>query len=313
MPPRCESNETTIGISYSRTENGPDPVTVNFTNNSGDSSLVIKYQIGNVDGNWLDYDSTKGVTVEENTSIYARLFDEVGQTSKTTTTAVANVLNIYKLPAVGDFVNYDAGVWTEEDFELLSTLGFKANNSTSLPTTLQEAGLEGYFCGFTIGQSRNTNSTPYDSNYAPDYAGWRVWDIDGDTVTLISAGHSETFVNPCNLGGATLLSRRDCTMYVNDYATSAHFISPSEINNWYNKYIDSSINNIAIVGNTSVPLEEDAPLITVFENGSYLWNNASDANGYMSYISPVERKVMKTRFAAMRSSCSNFFKSRGFI
>ena len=60
---------------------------------------------------------------------------------------------------IGDFVNYDAGTWTQEEIDSIQT-GRKtslvtANNSTSKPSTAFQFG------GFTAGSSRNGNTTPY--------------------------------------------------------------------------------------------------------------------------------------------------------
>jgi len=79
-------SKTSIGVSYTPTDWTQGPVTVYFENNSEDSELILKYQVGNIDGEWLDYPSA-GVSVSENTVVYARLFDKVGQSSNTTATA----------------------------------------------------------------------------------------------------------------------------------------------------------------------------------------------------------------------------------
>ena len=176
-----------------------------------------------------------------------------------------------------------------------------ANNSTSLPIGQQHYG------GFTVGQSRNTNSTPYDSNYAPDYAGWRVWDIDGDTVTLISAGHPEMF-NHFGINSLYILLNRDCTMYVNSYATEASLMTQVRLNSWYNKYIDSNVTSCSV--GTMFPTKEEVPLITVLENGSYWWNGGaigSQGQGYLNAIEPVDRSVITERMTnkAYRTSCFN--------
>ena len=100
---------------------------------------------------------------------------------------------------IGDFINYDAGTWTQEEINSIQT-GLKtnlqtANGSTALPSNAYQFG------GFTAGSSRNESVTPSNSSY--DYikdkstgkaiTGWRIFDIDGDNVTLISAGNPEDY------------------------------------------------------------------------------------------------------------------------
>ena len=101
---------------------------------------------------------------------------------------------------IGDFVNYDAGTWTQDEINSIQT-GLKtnlqtANGSTDRPTNAFQFG------GFTAGSSRNENATPGRTyNYVKDAAtggaltGWRIFDIDGDNITLISAGDPEDYVH----------------------------------------------------------------------------------------------------------------------
>ena len=102
---------------------------------------------------------------------------------------------------IGDFVNYDAGVWTKEEISSIKT-GSKgsevtANNSTTIPSTVFQFG------GFTAGSSRNGNATPHDNtyNYIKDketgeaVTGWRIFDITEEGITLISAGCPEDYYN----------------------------------------------------------------------------------------------------------------------
>jgi len=66
-------------------------VTVTFKNNSTDSNLKLKYQIGSTsDNGWNDYPSA-GVSVSTNTTVYARLFDTAGQYTNTASATVKNI------------------------------------------------------------------------------------------------------------------------------------------------------------------------------------------------------------------------------
>lgn len=138
---------------------------------------------------------TVGVNIQIQTQeVYAspsQIFDSTGTN--------ANALHI------GDFIEYDAGTWTQEEINAIQTgeVGnlVTANGSEELPT-------ENYqFGGFKDGTSRNGNVRPSEwSGVTYDYVkektsdgtnknitGWRVFDINDDgTVTLISAGNPES-------------------------------------------------------------------------------------------------------------------------
>ena len=170
---------------------------------------------------------------------------------------------------IGDFVNYDAGTWTEEEINSIQT-GLKtnlrtANGSTSLPTRAFQFG------GFTVGNSRNGNATPYlsDYNYVKDaetgeaITGWRVFDIDGDTVILISAGNPEDYyhaygtnygyiseyiltgnINSHWSSGSTAeetYQKRNWDMYINrsQYGKSATVLTKEMLDAWYTKYTNT--------------------------------------------------------------------------
>ena len=170
---------------------------------------------------------------------------------------------------IGDFVNYDAGTWTEEEINSIQT-GLKtslvtANGSTSKPNTVFQFG------GFTAGSSRNGNATPYNTtyNYVKDketgeaITGWRIFDVEGDMVTLISAGNPEDYrhssgtnygyiseyiltgnINSSWSAGSTAeetYQKRNWDMYVNtsQYGESAGVLTKAMLDAWYTKYTDS--------------------------------------------------------------------------
>ena len=170
---------------------------------------------------------------------------------------------------IGDFINYDAGTWTQEEIAGIQT-GLKtnlvtANGSTSRPSTTFQFG------GFTAGSSRNENATPsfLDYNYVKDAStggaitGWRVFDIEGDRVTLISAGNPEDYrhsygtnyaymseyiltgnINSSWSDGATQAEnyqRRDWSNYINtaQKGESATVLTKSRLDEWYTKYTDT--------------------------------------------------------------------------
>ena len=169
---------------------------------------------------------------------------------------------------IGDFVNYDAGTWTEEEINSIQTgkIGslVTANNSTVISTLKQFQ-----FGGFTVGSSRNGNVTPSSTtyNYVKDaetgeaITGWRVFDVEGDAVTLISAGNPESYhttyshhyeseyiltgnINSRWSAGSTAeetYQKRNWDMYVNtsQYGASAGVLTTTMLDAWYTKYTDS--------------------------------------------------------------------------
>ena len=232
--------------------------------NGGDYSgiMTLGFPKGAVTDSSDNQSIAKTITIgvdEPNSSKAARpseLFDQDGTNS--------NKLHI------GDFVNYDAGTWTQDEISSIKT-GLKtnlqtANGSTNIPSN-------GYqFGGFTAGLSRNGNATPnYDSyEYLTDSStgssvtGWRIFSVDGDNVTLISAGNPEDYYHPktdesgiaseyiltgdvdseWNVNVAEKYNARDWSMYINknQKAVSAKPLTFSEMNGWYRKYIDSNSN-----------------------------------------------------------------------
>ena len=171
---------------------------------------------------------------------------------------------------VGDFVNYTAGNWTEEDMKKIETSGAKiaANNSTDLPTKAFEFG------GFTVGTSKDGNATPHTTayNYVKDketgegITGWRVFDVDEEgRLILISSGCPEDYYHSYNygrsshaytseyilsgningsadaasLGLGTTYTPRDWSMYVNPKYedATATTLTKTRLDEWYTKYI----------------------------------------------------------------------------
>ena len=204
---------------------------------------------------------------------------------------------IAEVVSVGDFVNYDAGTWNEADFtKITSSAGNPTvNKSEDLPTT------QGEFGGFAAGQSRNSNSKPYSTSYIPEHSGWRVWDIDESIgeITLISAGHPETYYHERNSSAAStnILRNRDCSMYENEYAKSgsAHILTGQEAAEWYNKQFRTNYTIVDNGGSSSSTFYAKAfttaEPISVLENGSYYWL-ASPYNIYDLYdVNPYDRDV----------------------
>lgn len=142
---------------------------------------------------------------------------------------------------VGDFVNYDAGTWTQDEIDSLGELYSGKTNPDSTKAYT--------FGGFEAGQSRNTCITPY-SSYKNKYdKGWRILRINTDnSIDIIHAGTPEGYFHP-NEDYAAHKSmyildktynnididaqRRNWTMYENvmySIKDSAHLIKINDLN-----------------------------------------------------------------------------------
>ena len=224
---------------------------------------------------------------------------------------------------IGDFVNYDAGTWTEEEINSIQT-GLKtnlvtANGSTELPSEYFQFG------GFTAGSSRNGNATPYDSdyNYVKDaetgeaITGWRVFDVEGDTVTLISAGNPEDYyhqgatnygyiseyiltgnINSSWSNGATEAEnyqKRNWDMYVNtnQYGESAGVLTKAMLDAWYTKYTDTPNASTSIRSTFQKIYQEPyTKYQNMIENYSSYWlSSASNGGNGVYCVGPGSRCV----------------------
>ena len=220
---------------------------------------------------------------------------------------------------IGDFVNYDAGTWTEEEIKSIKT-GLKtslvtANNSTNLPTQAFQFG------GFTAGSSRNGNSTPNTDfgqyNYVKDaetgeaITGWRVFDIDGDKVTLISAGNPEDYyhqygtnygyiceyiltgnINSSWSDGTTYAEnyqKRNWDMYINrkQYGASARALTKAMLDSWYTKYTDTP-NADTFTRSTFQKIYQEpyTKYQNMVENYSYYWFPSAYSQDGLYSVSP---------------------------
>ena len=173
---------------------------------------------------------------------------------------------------VGDYINYDAGVWTNEDINLLKD--YYAGEKVVTKDNPYDYG----FSGFKVGDSRNeSHATEEGKN--PN-SGWRILEINEstNTIKIIHAGISEAFYQISDpLEGSTSLFRggfkgeyilsgiinnsgkdewdysaiekRDWSMYVNEkYAIQARACRASEILNITGSYGETN-NNLRAIGN----------------------------------------------------------------
>ena len=220
---------------------------------------------------------------------------------------------------IGDFVNYDAGVWTEEEINSIKT-GVKgsevtANNSTTKPSTAFQFG------GFTAGSSRNGNATPEDDtyNYIKDketgeaVTGWRIFDITEEGITLISAGCPEDYYHPDGTNGtnygyyseyiltgninsnATSLNipdsytKRDWSVYVNNKANSATVLTKNILDNWYSKYM--GVANADVYDKATFWKISGTNKKSLIYNYSYYWLASAYDSRYVYYVHPISGSV----------------------
>lgn len=90
---------------------------------------------------------------------------------------------------IGDFVNYDAGTWTQEEIDKLGDL-YAGENLPDSTTPFK-------FGGFKAGQSRNDCITPYSTYDNIFTGGWRVLSVNDDnSINIIHAGTPEAYYHP---------------------------------------------------------------------------------------------------------------------
>lgn len=231
---------------------------------------------------------------------------------------------------IGDFVNYNAGTWTQGEINTIKT-GLKTDLKTANgdKTKLPDAGFQ--FGGFAAGGSRNGNAKPYTfsdggiiyGDYLKDketnqpITGWRIFDVEGDSVTLISAGTPEVYKHPYgtnyayiseyiltgNINSAWSASeaekyqKREWSKYANvkQQAEGAMPLTKARLDRWYNKYIKSE-NQDTYRRNIFQRIYQE-PYIkyqNIIDNYSYYWLPNSYNTNYLYNVYPNDRIVYDT-------------------
>ncbi len=253
------------------------------------------------DDNWILYAQGQNVIIpagikkeEKNLKSATELYDGVNNPSEEGYDE--NAMHI------GDYVNYDAGVWTES----------KNVPTSDTPNT---------FGGYSESQSRNSNANGMTNAYSNNqYEGWRIWDVNGNTVTLISSGCPEVFYIPniyynrqyignseLILTGSSLYSisadfpssPRNWSLYKTQHSSEVKSLNLNDFETWYKKYINSEIIIDDIIYGSgyddySMPENTTNKLISVIDNGFYYWigNIYLDSGGYgMYYFNPNRRNL----------------------
>lgn len=147
---------------------------------------------------------------------------------------------IAKVVRVGDYINYNSGIWTKSEIEELKDLGLYSGEE--LPTEQDKF----HFGGFKEGDSRDDGISLLGNE--EKNSGWRVLNINSDgTVDIIHDGISEAYFNSTKINGEAEnslyiltegkegksggYSARKWDMYENRYAVegSAHCMTHEEI------------------------------------------------------------------------------------
>lgn len=298
-------------------------------NQNEDAILYISFKASLENGTINSVTCDKG-TVENKNGLYVTKVTQngtytftitgTGENGDVTTNATVQVKKYASKVKVGDFVNYSAGNWTAEDMQKIQNSGAKkaANNSTSLPTQSFQFG------GFKEGSSKDENATPNDSSYTyvkdkstnSAVTGWRVFDVDGDNVTLISAGCPEDYYQPnsasyayiseyilsgntnssatsLNLGLGSTYTARDWSMYANsNYGNgiTATALTKTRLDNWYTKYITNGTSANTYTGETFRKIygTNNESLI---DNYSYYWLARAGSLYDVYYVNPSGGRV----------------------
>lgn len=218
-----------------------------------------------------DYENKEGVKITE-------IYDSTGEES--------NKLHI------GDFVDYTAGKWTESQINKID-----ANGKQKKPSKAYQFG------GYVEGMSRDGSVVPANSEYSyikeevdgetRTIRGWRVFDINDDEITLISAGCPEDYYHPAEGRSAyisqyiltgevnsninaewlelgTKYKTRTWEEYVNSeyYATKASALSKTKLDEWYSKYIEP---NADTWKNLTFQKIYGTKYENLIDNNSYFW------------------------------------------
>lgn len=224
---------------------------------------------------------------------------------------------------IGDFINYELGVWNTENVNLIKTGHIdslvSANNQFGLPTENFQFG--GFEIGSKIGSNAfsdwlkaNYNYDDYlqDFNTGESISGWRVFDIEDDgTTILISAGNPEDYVHPyienagyisdyiltgyinSNWNGVSSYQKRNWDMYKNleQHAVSVDVLTKNKLEEWFDKYIVADAN---ILDRNTFRLIYDSQYSryhNIIDNWSYYWLPVSGESKRMYCVVPEDREI----------------------
>ena len=261
---------------------------------NGDFPVIVT-----VDGRSFNIDSTGNISGEKNAT---DIFDATGQ--------VEEKLHI------GDFINYEVGIWTDEDIKKIENSGAKLECDEDYPKNAFQFG------GFKKNANKNDNATPYASYcYLKDASGkaatgWRLFDVDDKTITLISAGCPEDYnhkggsddsysayideyiltgkindnAKELDLGLGQQYLKRDWSMYENSNyrASGATVFTKKRMEEWYAKYIIKDTTEEINVSDRNIFRKVyETQYENVIDNESYYWTVGSIGKIGMYALNPT--------------------------
>ena len=301
-----------------------------FSENSSTGLKEIKYKL--TLSNWeqaakqegksfLEYSGTAKITIKAGTAK-----DDANQSATASKLYDSTGTKTEKLH-IGDFVNYDADTWTSSQISSIKT-GLKtdlaiANGTRTAPTSNFQFG------GFVSGMSKSSNASPQKSagngyNFIKKdggtLTGWRVFDITGNNVTLISAGNPELFRLPASgnayqaeyvlsgavnskwSSGSTNKSKytiRNWNAYVNrnQYATSATTLTKTKLDSWYAKYITGGSTANTATDSVFQRIYTDSSKYryqNIIDNYSYYWVATGATANNLYNLGPKGRVLSQT-------------------
>lgn len=222
---------------------------------------------------------------------------------------------------IGDFVDYTAGKWTQEEIEKID-----ANGQRQKPSN-------GYqFGGYAVGMSRDGNAVPCNEDYSyikekvnnsneRSVTGWRIFDITDDEIILISAGCPEDYYHPEGtrsayiseyilngevnsninadwLGLGTKYKNRTWEEYVNSqfFATRASVLTKEKLDEWYSKYITKE-KDADVWKNPILQKVYNTTYENIIDNYSYYWlatsYNDSNIFGFFPEVKAIGNSTNK--------------------
>lgn len=229
-------------------------LTIAFTAYASASSK-LQGQNGELDRIKANYG--QDLTEEGLASLYEKLTAPVGKSASELTSDNAKV----KMQ-IGDYVDYTAGKWS---------------NTVTTPAQ------QGQFGGYVADSNKEQNVQEKNSEDRPFYSGWRIWNINGNTVTLISAGCPEKYYHELGKAVASETILTNTRNWNNDYVDSnkhgisARVLTKTDVDAWYKANINSSITD---TNNIQWPAlnEENKKIVLLDNNNNYYLASSFNSN-----------------------------------
>lgn len=160
-------------------------IEIKTTPSEGVETLTYEYKTNNSNVEVENNGKVKGITPGKTVVTIKGTGNSGTNVSTTCTITVIKAIE----PKIGDFVNYSAGTWKQEDLDKLGEYYAGAD----LPTKSEKY----KFGGFALGQSKDESITPYGTGVNKYSSGWRILSKNDDgTFNLIHAGTSEGYYHP---------------------------------------------------------------------------------------------------------------------